>query len=268
MLFDRVILVFLLYLIPFASTLQCTINCSFKSELNSLFEIPNSCNETSLSKLCTFRMSYWYHKYYSYLSFDFDRSNSSSVKYYSTSIRLADDGSIGFDYTISHQCDQTDDCAMKFAKTNIPNLLRRLNFNYTDLRDELWPLLVSKTSIDDVDLSCFDSKANIRQCALVKKPGLCQATQQLRGRKRMDRSCNQQLFSNEKTVSMFDFGSFANLELKCNRSLCNGPMTFDTVKEILFKYNITKTIDGQLNQGIRCYSLSFLVFVLISIHLL
>jgi hypothetical protein len=63
---------------------------------------------------------------------------------------------------------------------------------------------------------------------------------------------------------MFDLGNYASFSIKCNRSLCNGPVTSQAVKEIVFKYNITKTIEGRLNNGL-CLSLSsiFLIFNMI-----
>ncbi|CAF1660436.1 unnamed protein product [Adineta ricciae] len=132
------------------------------------------------------------------------------------------------------------------------------------LRDELWPLLESSSPIEDADLSCFDSDENIRQCGLVSRPGICQAAQRLRRNSRTKRGCNNQLYTNGKSVTAYDFGSF---EIRCNRSLCDGPLTFQAVKDVMFKYNITKTVDGQLSQGIR-HSLSFIFVILIIIHLI
>lgn len=255
--------------IPLSSALRCTVNCSFYSDIHRPFELPSTCSEITEAKQCTFRASYWYHQYYTFLSFDFDQTNSSFGGYHSANVRLSDDGSIGLDYTVQHQCDQKDDCAIEFANMNVPNLLRRLQMNYTDLRDELWPLLASPSSLDENDVVCFDSNENVRQCAIPNKPGLCQARQHLRGNRKTNRSCDAQpSHTRDKLVSMFELSNMAFFEVKCNRSLCNGPLTFQTVKELMFKYQITNTPHGHLNHGVRAQAVSFVVLLCAVIRLL
>ncbi|CAF1390606.1 unnamed protein product [Adineta ricciae] len=265
--FHRILLAFLLYTISLTSALQCTVDCSFKSDLDTPFEIPKSCNQSQSSIQCAFRMSYWYHRYYSYLSFEIGQANGSSGMYHSTGVRFSNDGSLSFDYSVSHLCDHSDDCAIEFATKTMSGLLQRLKFNYTTLGEELWPLLASSSPIEDADLSCFDSDENIRQCGLVTRPGICQGAQRLRRNSRTNRGCNNQLYGNDKSVTAYDFGNFGSFEIRCNRSLCNGPLTFQAVKDVMFKYNITKTVDGQLSQGIR-HSLSFIFVILIIIRLI
>ena len=269
MLFLRNVLAFLIYIISLSYALQCTTNCSFTSDLQTTFEIPQSCHQLISAKQCTFRVSLWYSTYFSYLSFTADYSNYSSGDFYSTTTRLFDDGSIHFDYSISHYCDHKDNCALEFANKNVPDILRRPNFNYTDMRNELWPLLSSNSSVQNADLLCFDANENLRQCAIVTKPGGCQATQQIMGRrKQMNRTCDYGLTRNAKSITIVDFGRFSSFEVKCNRSFCNGALTIQAVKEIMFKYNVTISIDGQLNNGIRrCLSSTFLILIVLLLRL-
>ncbi len=53
---------------------------------------------------------------------------------------------------------------------------------------------------------------------------------------------------------------------QCNRSLCNDQSTLRDVKRIMFKYNITKTLDGRLNHGSRfILSISLLIMMIFSL---
>jgi hypothetical protein len=262
--FLRNLAAFLIYIISLSYALQCTTSCSFSSNLNATFAIPESCDRITSEKFCAFRMSLYQTNYYSSLSFKIVSSNYSFSEYHYARAALSDYGSIDFSYSISHECKHTDDCALEFAKNKMPDILRRLATNYEDIRNELLPLLSSGSSIEDTDLSCFDIKENVRQCAIAKKPSSCQATQQLMGTKKTNRSCSHDLYGSKKSVSISDFGQYASFEIKCNRSLCNGPMTLQAVKEVMFKYNITKTIDGRLNNALRLsLSSTFLILLII-----
>ncbi|CAF0759623.1 unnamed protein product [Adineta steineri] len=263
----RNFIIFLIYINSLSYALQCTTDCSFQSNLSTTFEIPKSCNQIISGKYCGIRMSFSYSPYYSSLSFNLQHSNYSLGDFYSASVELSDGGSFSFYYSISHHCSHKDDCAIEFANNNIPNIFRRLDFNYRDMHRELVPLLSTNVSIDTTDLPCFDSNERVRQCGIVTKPGLCEATQQLTGRQKTNRTCNYESYRGEKSVSIYDFGSFASFSITCNRSLCNGPVTQQAVKEIMFKYNITKTIDGRLNNGLRL-SLSSTILLSIIIFLL
>ncbi|CAF0715209.1 unnamed protein product [Adineta steineri] len=263
----RNFIIFLIYINSLSYALQCTTDCYFQSNLSTTFEIPKSCNQIILAKNCGIRMSFSYSPYYSSLSFNLQHSNYSLGDFYSASVELSDGGSFDFYYSIDHTCNHKDDCAIEFANNNIRNILRRLDFNHADLIRELSPLLSTNVSIETSDVACFDSNERVRQCGIVTKPGLCQAAQQLTGRQKTNRTCNYESYRGEKSVSIYDFGSFASFSITCNRSLCNGPMTQQAIKEIMFKYNITKTIGGRLNNGLRLslsstFLLSIIVFLL------
>ncbi|CAF1107786.1 unnamed protein product [Adineta ricciae] len=199
--------------------------CSFKSDLHTSFEIPTSCNQSQSSTQCSFRVSYWYHQLVCLIN------------------------------TIVPMIVQLNSL-LKLCQIYY-NVLK---FNYTTLRDELWPLLASSSPIKNTDLSCFDSDENIRQCGLVTRPGICQGAQRLRRNSRTNRGCNNNLYGNDKSVAAYDFGNFGSFEIRCNRSLCSGPLIFQTVKELLFKYSITKTVGGKLSQGIAIHYRSYSSF--------
>lgn len=263
--FLRNLAAFAIYTISLSYALQCTKQCSFTTNLNTSFEIPNSCDQTTSVKYCAFRMSFWHQPWYSSVSFYIDSSNYSLNEYHSATAELSDSGSTGFNYIINYECKHKDDCALEFARNKMPDILRRLAIiNYDDMRTQLFPLLISNSSIEDIDLACFDSNENVRQCAIGKKLAVCQATHQLTGQKKPVRSCNHEPFHIQKSVNIVDFDGFASFEIKCNRSLCNGPMTLQAVKEIMFNHSITKTIEGRLNNSLRLsLSSTFLMLIIL-----
>jgi hypothetical protein len=141
-------------------------------------------------------------------------------------------------------------------------VLSRPPTNSQAIKDELFPLLSSNFSMGNNDIACFDSNEKVHQCAIATKPGACNIDQQLTGRKTITRSCDNQLIFQSQYVSIYDSGTFARFSIACNRSLCNGPMTLQAVKEVMFKHNITQTIDGRLNHGLRL-SLSYPILILL-----
>ena len=266
------ILIFLIYINSLSYALQCTTNCTFPLNLNGTLEIPAHCIEKTSADSCEFQISstgyYPYEYFYERLSLSSSNGSYGDSAYVITS--LSKDGSISLSYYASYQCKNKDDCARDLMKNKTLDFVKRLPFNYRAIQSDLLPLLTSNFSIGNDDVACFDSKENVRQCGIANKPGACVASQQLRGRKKTSHSCNNEqseYFGNEQSVNIFDYGSFAMFDIKCNRSLCNGPMTLQAVKEIMFKYNITKTIDGRLNNGSRL-SLSFTFLLSIIIFLL
>jgi hypothetical protein len=57
-------------------------------------------------------------------------------------------------------------------KKNMFDILNRPPVNYQTIRNELLPLLSSNLSLENLDLPCFDSNENVRQCAIATKPGV------------------------------------------------------------------------------------------------
>ena len=111
---------------------------------------------------------------------------------------------------------------------------------------ELKPLLISSPSAENSDLVCFSSDANIRQCSIATRPGECKLSDHLTKKNEITYTCDNEKYGFKKYVSIYDSGKYATFDFQCNRSLCNGHMTMEEVKKILFKYNVTKTLEGRL----------------------
>jgi hypothetical protein len=261
--FLRNVIIFLLHINSLSYALQCTTNCSFSLSVNEPFEIPDHCNQMTSAAICESRISIW-SSIYLYITLDASTSNTGGGDSYYASVGLSSYGSITYSYSIDHRCNNKDDCGREFAMNKIPSILNRPAIDLEALKNELSPLLSSNLSLAVADLLCFDSNQNVRQCAVVSKPGVCESSDLISKRTKTTRSCNRdsiEIFGAEPYIGMFDMGSYVSFSIKCNRSLCNGPMTSQAVKEILFKYNITKTLDGRLNNGFRL-SLSSLFLML------
>ncbi len=242
--------------------LQCTTNCYFSITFGSLFEIPEKCNETVSAKRCEVYLSISYDFNYTFVMISAVPYNSALDDTHHAMVQLTEYGSIIFSYSITRYCNKKDDCARELAFTSMFEILNRPFINYQGMKDELFSLLSSNFSMGNTDVTCFDSNENVRECGIGTKPGVCQLNQQLIGRKTLTRSCDNKLLIKYQDINIYDSGNLASFTITCNRSLCNGPMTFQAVKELMFKYNITKTIDGRLNHGLRL-SLSYSIFILL-----
>jgi hypothetical protein len=266
MLLQNVIL-FLIYIISLSYALQCTTNCSYTLNLTSPFVIPESCNQTVSAGRCKFQLTVWYNNNYSKVAFTAESSTYISNEHLHSMLQIADDSSVALSYSLDYECKDKDNCAKEFARNKASDILKRPKINYRAIHTELMPLLSSLPSTGNVDLQCFNSNENVRQCAIATKRGVCEASHQLIEKKATTRSCDNELKGSEKYVSMYDSGKYAVFSIKCNRSLCNGPMTMQAVKEIMFKYNVTKTMEGRLNSGLR-RTLSSTFRMLIIVYLL
>jgi hypothetical protein len=78
----------------------------------------------------------------------------------------------------------------------------------------------------------------VRQCTVPGMTGSCQIIDDLIKHKFHRRLC---LHSSQESasVNVYDSGGFAIMTVKCNRMLCNGPLTIAAVKKILKHHNIT-----------------------------
>ena len=151
-----------------------------------------------------------------------------------------------------------DDCARIFAEKKIPEMTQRI-FNTSYLFSDLEKILNRQSFVAE-DLLCFDTNESIRQCAVSGTSGSCQIIDDLVKRKLHRRSC--QRHTRESTsVNIYDSGNFAMMTVKCNRMLCNGPLTTEAVKKILRHYNITD-IYGRLPGKTSHMSLTYYLFIL------
>jgi len=177
-------------------------------------------------------------------------------------LQLADDGSIYLSYSSHHECKIKDDCAREFAKSSESEIFSRPRLDYRSIGNEVKPLLLARLSTDNTDLVCFNSEENVRQCSIATIQGICEVSDYIT-RGKIIRSCNNENYITQNYVSMYDSGRFATFDFKCNRSLCNGRMTMEAVKKIMYKYNVTKTIEGRLNNSLRSTLSSTLLMLFI-----
>ncbi|CAF3526280.1 unnamed protein product, partial [Rotaria sp. Silwood2] len=116
-------------------------------------------------------------------------------------------------------------------------------YNITKIYSDLHRLLHEKSSLS-TNLACFDINEAVRQCTVPGMSGSCQIVDDLIKHKFHRRLC---LHSNQQSasVNIFDSGSFAVMTVRCNRMLCNGPLTIAAVKKVLQYHNITD-VHGRL----------------------
>ena len=255
----HVILLFSLFVV-ISNALRCTVNCNYKFPISKPFYIPDSCNEMISAGQCKVEIEVGHHTEEVSVTFSSDKSNYIMNGRAFLYITL-DYPSLSLSNT--HQCKNTDDCAREFARIHAPVYLARPIVDYRLLLTELRPLLLSKAPFDDhSDLLCFDTNENIRQCALGTAPGECEVNEYLHDKKKTTRTCEREAAVSKKFVSIYDSGEFAIFTVHGNRSLCNGALTTETVKNILFKYNITVSQNGRLNNRARQLSISSIVILI------
>ena len=258
----RNLIVCLIYINSLSFALECTRNCYFSINFGDPFEIPARCNETGPARLCQVDMSVSHNFNYIFFSFSTFTYNIPGDDTHNVWIQLADDGSLSVSSGVTRYCNKKDDCARELASSSMHELFNHPSIDSRALKAELSPLLSSNFSTGNPDVACFDSNEKVQQCAIATKPGACNVFQQLTGRKTITRTCDSKQIIQSQYISIYDSGKSASFSLACNRSLCNGPMTIAAVKEVIFKYNITKTIDGRLNHGLRL-SLSYPILILL-----
>ena len=163
-----------------------------------------------------------------------------------------------FSYEINRVCREQDDCARIFVEKKIIEMTQRwwkISNIYADLRG-----ILHRESNSSTDLTCFDTNEVIRQCAVPGAFGSCQIIDDLVTHKLHRRSC-QRSTQESASVNIYDAGSFAMMTVKCNRMLCNGPLTIEAVKKVLKHYNITD-VDGRLPGNSSRMSFKFYLFIL------
>lgn len=214
-------------------SLRCTTNCSKTYLINEPFVLPENCTSMLINR-CAVKILFWYEREMYMVTFaeqfviDTDQSQFLMIETM-TRTRF-------FSYEINHSCKNHDDCGRNFAEKIIRERTRRwININdvYMDLEK-----ILARTSKETNDLVCFDSNEAIRQCAIADMIGSCQIIDDLTKLKLQRRSC-QRSTSESASVNIYDSGSYAVMTVKCNRMLCNGPLTIEAVKNVLKYYNIT-----------------------------
>ena len=142
-------------------------------------------------------------------------------------------------------------------------LRRRLQFQ--EIVNELKPLISSDSvSSNTSNLTYYDSIDNIFLCGTLANPALCVVDLIIK-KNSIDRSCTTTMKPIEAYVNMYQsHDGYATFDVGCNRSLCNTQSTLQSVKNVMFKYNVTITLDGHLmeNGSVINYRSKLRIFVL------
>jgi hypothetical protein len=148
-----------------------------------------------------------------------------------------------FSYTIVYECNNQDDCARQFAQKKIIEMINH-SFDIDDVTNDIMSLLPDTGT--NTTVVCYDSEKNVDQCSNVTHRYLCQISDVITSKK-ISQSCTYKQSSSVFSVNMQDLRYYAKFDFDCSRSLCNNVSMLQTVKQIMFKHNIIKTIDGRLS---------------------
>lgn len=243
----------------FVSTLQCTDNCSMSYTLDQAFTLPTNCT-TSSSWRCTAKVTFWFNRNNYTVTFPGAINNDQTIGDSRQFIMIEAATTKFFSYDIDHTCSDADDCARQFVEMKVLEMKRR-SYNLSSIYSALERILYQKPH-GSHDLACFDTNDAVRQCAVSGMIGACQIIDDLIKYKLHRRSC-QRSHHESASVNIYDSGSFAMMTVKCNRMLCNGPLTVEAVKKVLRRHNIT-TVSGRLPGTSSHMSLKF-YFVLLTL---
>jgi hypothetical protein len=199
------------------------------------FILPSNCKHVSANR-CSVKLLFWYNNRNYSVIFTGDPLNDNHVADNRHFIMIETANNKFFSYDIHHVCRETDDCARIFAEQKIIQMTKR-SYNMSNIYSDLRRVLHQKAALSK-DLACFDMNDAVRQCTIPGISGSCQIIDDLIKHKFHRRLCLHSA-QESASVNIYDSGSFAMMTVKCNRMLCNGPVTIATVRKILQYYNIT-----------------------------
>ncbi len=238
-------------------SLQCANNCSMIYSMNQSFILSLNCTYISTNQ-CSVKLLFWYERETYVITFPGDLFNDQIIGDNRHFMMIETSMKTFFSYEINHVCKDQDDCGRIFAEKKIIEMTRRF-FNISNIYIDLKRIL-HRESTSSNDLACFDMNEAVRQCAVSGFIGSCQIIDDLIKHKFHRRSC-QRNTQESANVNIYDSGSFAMMTVKCNRMLCNGPLTTEAVKKVLKYYNITD-MNGRLSGKCSRMSLRSYLFIL------
>lgn len=232
------------------NALQCLTNCWHTYNFTTPFNVPSQCNQVVSAGKCRVDFTFWYYLQEYVVDFNAESSNTiiSTDNQRTTMIEIKQNVSYLFYYGISHACQNKDYCSQDFAQAAVREIIDR-KINYISIVNELWPLVLAVSqSANSTDLDCFDSNGNVRQCVTATNYGTCTISDKLT-ENQIIRSCDNDMHATLSYLSISDSGSDATSNINCNRPLCNEYSALKAIKDIMFKYKVTKTPEGRLNNG-------------------
>ncbi len=245
-------------------SLQCMDNCSMNYSMSQSFVLPTNCNHISAHH-CSVKLVFWYDRRNYSVTFTGDSAydnNMGDDRYF---IMIETANNQFFSYDIHHVCKEHDDCARVFAEQKILQTIKR-SYNISRIYSDLRRILYEKSALSK-NLACFDMNDAVRQCTIPGMSGSCQIVDDLIKHKFYRRLCLHSA-QQSASVNIYDSGGFAIVTVKCNRMLCNGPLTIAAVKKILKYHNITDVhgripgsgVQIRLNSYLFIWTMTFLFF--------
>ncbi|CAF1182085.1 unnamed protein product [Adineta steineri] len=204
--------------------------------------IPTSCQQRGRAKNCQAEIIFYYNDQTYVVKF-----SRSPVSHYYRSLHIIPSSVLS--YTAEYSCSDNDNCAIDFASKKVLDLSNR-TYNIGSVTYQLSNLLLEHRPPSDPELRCYNNEECVK--------GVCQTLYNIRTSTMSGNGC---LKNTTAQVLVLD-GSFdPSLTIVCNRTRCNSPETYNKVKEILFRHNLTD-INGQLNGGQKSCVSVFLLIVM------
>ncbi|CAF1279566.1 unnamed protein product [Adineta steineri] len=149
-------------------------------------------------------------------------------------IRIEPNRTQHFSYQIEYACDNFDDCARTFAEKKMIQMKEKA-YNISSIFND-FDVLLSRTDTSK-ELTCYDGNWATNLCSTPDK--LCYLEHHQISDTTDASSCPQEFNNPTVNVIVNDQGYGAGLFVRCSRHLCNTAETVNTVKQILFKHQIT-----------------------------
>ncbi|CAF3631270.1 unnamed protein product [Rotaria socialis] len=246
------------------NALQCITNCSYTLSFGIPFDVPVQCSQVASAGKCHVVVTFWYYLQEYVVTLNAGSSNtiSSSDNQRHAMFEVRPTDSYYFKYDIHHACKDRNDCAQDFARAAITEMIQR-KIDYQSIISELRPLVSADSQSENTtNLVCFDSEETTSQCAVATNLGSCVIADKLI-EKEITYYCNTGMHARLGYLNISDSGSFATFDIHCNQSLCNELSTLKAAKSILFKYGLTETPEGRLNNSSQLIKIS--VWLIISL---
>ena len=235
----------LLAIINIVAEPNCLYDCSLSGYHVTHLSVSGNC-KTKKANYCQVKVNYNYHSRRYDVQFD-----TSYVRSYSRFIYILPSNYLSYSATFS--CSDNDKCALDFADKKLLDLANR-TYNSIVVSRELAPLLTEARPAGSV-LRCYDGETCLGD-------GMCQIEYDTKANSQKTRGCNTPYPSVPARVSAYDSGSYAVIDVECDRTSCNSPETMQKVKEILFRHNLTDA-NGRINSGLSFFASMMLIIVML-----
>jgi len=253
-------LLFSLSCVQSKDQLKCT-QCKFTYNFTQSFSVPDNCPLIDATD-CYVSLNFRFDRQQYTVHFD-DKAGVES-KDLSVSLTFYQSGLFEFNYSIQYICSYRDDCTRDLAKYEVAQLLKR-QINYTAIITETRPLVLGPPlTPGNPSLSCYNGV----------RPGTCAASPTLSGicaildnmwDKTTRITCDYYTLYLGPRIKIYQSfeRNITTFNIYCTQQLCNTNRTLQTVKGIMFKYGVTTTPDGLLNDSQLILSTSFLMIVML-----